>query len=268
MRIRLEFSRGEKMMYLSHLDLMRTFGRALRRAEIPVLYSEGFNPHAKMVFGLPLQVGVTGEAECLDIDVADGFEADRTPGILNARLPDGLKVSRAREVFTNENAMAIITHASYEMTVAMEIDAQNGCGVSLEELLKSAVSAFLVPGRCIVEKTPDAAIRREGGRGDNHRRRGGGRDGNRGVANKKDSRIMDLAPLVRSVGARGNVVDMLVTAGSVNNVKPDLVLKALNGAGSGVCHAVFIREKLHRKSLYVERDGVLYKPADEIICGG
>ena len=253
----MEFSRGDELMYLSHLDLVRTFGRSLRRADIPMKYSEGFNPHAKMVFGLPMQVGVVGEAECLDIETEDGVEADRARCEINACLPAGLNVSRARRLYADENVMSIISHASYEMTLGWacgDLTVEEPRDADIEASLKEAVSAFLLPGPRPVDKAADATARGDGGR----------RKGTRGT-NGNIVKTMDLAPLVRSAGVSGNILAMTVTAGSVNNVKPDMVLQAINGLRGG--ENGFVRKKLRRKALYVERDGVLYKPADDVICG-
>ena len=60
-KYRLQFSKEGETKYVSHLDLVRLFTRAFKRAELPLAYSEGFNPHPKMSIGLPLSVGVTSE---------------------------------------------------------------------------------------------------------------------------------------------------------------------------------------------------------------
>ena len=66
-RIRISFSRGEKVKYISHLDLMRLWERALRRASIPIAYSQGFSPHPKISIAAPLPIGVTSDGEFMDI---------------------------------------------------------------------------------------------------------------------------------------------------------------------------------------------------------
>ncbi|MCL2058394.1 MAG: TIGR03936 family radical SAM-associated protein [Oscillospiraceae bacterium] len=291
MYLRLEFSRGREMMYLSHLDLMRTFGRAIRRAGIPICYTSGFNPHAQMVFGLPLQVGVTGAAEYLDINIDGGAESgginvsggmdigggiDASGGInvsggmdageamhrLNKKLPAGLHVSAAREKRSKENVMSIITHATYEMRIG-----RRDAGACLEK----AVADFLMPGPRIVNtyKAPAA------GKGDGRRANAGDGvsagvgvgtgDGAVAVGRStagKPVKTMDIAPLVRSIEARGDTLAMTVTAGSVNNVKPDLVLEALNAIHPGG----FVRLSLHRAALLTERGGILRSPIDGIFC--
>ena len=290
MRIRLEFARGEKMMYLSHLDLMRTFGRAIRRGGIPVRYTSGYNPHAQLVFGLPLQVGVTGDAEYLDIEVEDESYVGKVKEKLNNALPEGLGISDAREMKANENIMSVITHASYEMRVGRRAGA-NGTRGDICADLKNAVDAFLLPGPRIVEKTSGKSFRQT------KNKRGKKNGGENGDNMKK---TVDIAPLVRSVEARGDILAMIVTAGGTDNVKPDLVLDALNaieiemenerenegekeidnviddninGNESDNNSEIVVREggfiklSLCRKALFVERGGVLYKPIDDAICG-
>lgn len=68
-RIRIKYIKGEQVKYISHLDILRTLNRVLKRAELPVAYSQGYNPHPLVSFGLPLSVGVTSEAEYADIDL-------------------------------------------------------------------------------------------------------------------------------------------------------------------------------------------------------
>ena len=62
--------------FISHLDLLRCFERAILRSGLPVEYSQGFNPHQKMTFALPLPVGVTSECEAVDIFFDDGKATD------------------------------------------------------------------------------------------------------------------------------------------------------------------------------------------------
>lgn len=66
-RLRITFSRGEEVKYISHLDMMRLWERALRRAGIPVAYSQGFSPHPKLSIAAPLPIGVTSDGELMDI---------------------------------------------------------------------------------------------------------------------------------------------------------------------------------------------------------
>ena len=91
-RLRLRFSRGEELKYISHLDLMRLWERVLRRAGMPVAYSEGFSPHPRISLAAPLPIGVTSGAELMDIvakkTVSPHFFMQNT----KPQLPRGLEV--------------------------------------------------------------------------------------------------------------------------------------------------------------------------------
>ena len=117
--IRAKFTRGEEVKYISHLDMMKMFERALRRSGLPVYYSQGFNPHPQIVFGLPLSVGVTSEAEYVDIVFSEDVEPRQFVEDLNRQLPDGLKILEANVKTSKSNIMATITKASYEVLVTI-----------------------------------------------------------------------------------------------------------------------------------------------------
>ncbi len=79
--------------YISHLDLLRCFTRAIMRSGLPVEYSQGFNPHQKMTFALPLPVGVTSECEYVDISFEDGkVTDDEIKERLDINLPPDINV--------------------------------------------------------------------------------------------------------------------------------------------------------------------------------
>jgi len=78
--------------FISHLDLLRTFTRSVTRAGLPVKYSNGFNPHQIITFSLPLSVGVTSEAEYVDIDFDDSVSNEEIKEKLGKALPPDMKV--------------------------------------------------------------------------------------------------------------------------------------------------------------------------------
>jgi radical SAM-linked protein len=96
-RLRVTFSRGEPLRFISHLDLMRFWERALRRGGLSVAYSEGFSPHPKLSLGAPLPVGTTGEAELMDVVLAQPVEPEEFLRRVRPQLPPGVAVSDARE---------------------------------------------------------------------------------------------------------------------------------------------------------------------------
>ena len=92
---RFKFSKLGMGKYISHLDLLRTFTRAIHRAGLPVRYSQGFNPHQLITFSLPLPIGVTSETEFVDIDFEDTVSDDEIITALNRNLPPDIKILSA-----------------------------------------------------------------------------------------------------------------------------------------------------------------------------
>ncbi|MBQ9992876.1 MAG: DUF2344 domain-containing protein [Firmicutes bacterium] len=94
---RIKFSIKGRLCYLSHLDMLTVWERALRRGNIPVLYSQGFNPHMLISFGPAHAVGVEGEGEYMDIDTMQGLKEENWFAF-NSCLPEGIKIFSAREL--------------------------------------------------------------------------------------------------------------------------------------------------------------------------
>ena len=90
--VRLRFSKTDRLKYISHLDINRAMARALKRAEIPLWYTEGFNPHPYMSFSLPLSLGVESLCESVDLRIVGDITNDEIKSRLNSVLPDGLKI--------------------------------------------------------------------------------------------------------------------------------------------------------------------------------
>ena len=93
--VRLMFKKVGTLQYISHLDLQRTFMRVLNRACIPVWYTKGFNPHAKLVFSTPLSVGAQSVYEFLDIRIDREMSCEEIMSRLNAELTDELCILEA-----------------------------------------------------------------------------------------------------------------------------------------------------------------------------
>lgn len=100
---RLKFSKTGMGKFISHLDLLRTFTRAIHRAELPVRYSQGFNPHQLITFSLPLPIGVTSETEFVDIDFEDTAADSEIMTKLNENLPPDIKILSVSAVSCKAN---------------------------------------------------------------------------------------------------------------------------------------------------------------------
>jgi radical SAM-linked protein len=92
MTLRIKFAKYGNLKFLSHLDVMRFFQKAIRRAEIDVKYSEGYHPHQLMSFAAPLGVGQTSEGEYFDLEINSMESTQDVLERLNAQMPDGFKI--------------------------------------------------------------------------------------------------------------------------------------------------------------------------------
>jgi radical SAM-linked protein len=134
-RLRLKFSRGEELKFLSHLDLMRLWERALRRAGLPLAYSEGFSPHPQIALAAPLSVGVTSQAELMDVLLSRWVSPQSFMAQVGEQLPRGIDLLEAWPVGPKAPSLqSQVRFIEYRVEVVVE----QGC-----EKVESALQAFL-----------------------------------------------------------------------------------------------------------------------------
>jgi radical SAM family uncharacterized protein/radical SAM-linked protein len=115
---RIQFSKSDYTKYLGHLDIVRVFERAFRRAKIEVVHTQGFNPRPKLSFSPPLRLGYTSEAEYADIEVFEE-SASIIKDKLNKNLPDGIKILRIIPVVNKLPSLMSSIHAmEYQITMS------------------------------------------------------------------------------------------------------------------------------------------------------
>jgi radical SAM-linked protein len=120
-RLRIRFSRGEELKFISHLDLMRLWQRALNRAGVALAYSEGFNPHPRMSLAAPLALGVTSEAELMDIVLAKWSSPHTFTTAVSGQLPRGIAISQVYNTpLTMPSLQSQVRHAEYTVTLETE----------------------------------------------------------------------------------------------------------------------------------------------------
>ena len=112
--VRVVFQKTGNLQYFSHLDLQRTWQRVLVRASIPMWYTQGFNPHSKIVFGVPLPVGSEGMEEMVDLRIDREITPAEIKAQLNAELTSEMQVS---EVYIPKTAFSDIAWGTYLMTI-------------------------------------------------------------------------------------------------------------------------------------------------------
>lgn len=123
-RLRVTFERGEPLRFISHLDLMRFWERALRRAGVVVAYSEGFSPHPRLSLGAPLPVGTTGAAEPMDVFLAQPLAPAEFVRRVAPQLPPGVAIRDAREAPLDlPSLQSQLRAADYRVTLPDGVDA-------------------------------------------------------------------------------------------------------------------------------------------------
>lgn len=228
MKLKARLRKGPQVKFISHLDLMKTIEKALRRAQIPIAFSQGFNPHPKISLASALAVGVTSEAEYLEMELAQDLPAHEVMDRLNKALPPGLEVTAVVSTDEKEKPlMATVNAAEYELRMRV-------AGVDCDRLT-SSLTSFLA-----LESIPYTKDSKSG----------------------KEVTV-DLRPGIWRMEIsrcdQGEViVEMVVETGSRLNVKPhELMALWMKHAGIG-----FDADELaiHRRGLYIRVDGSLTEP--------
>ena len=199
MKIRIKFRKWGVMKFIGHLDMMRYFQKAVRRANIDIRYSEGYSPHQIMSFAAPLGVGITSDGEYFDIEVDSTLSSKESIAAFNEIMVDGVEVvSYVKLPDRAKTAMSIVAAADYRLTYKEGYESPYSAAQWQEVINREFVQAESFN---IIKKT------------------------------KKSEREVDLKPLVYEI----RVVDpdgmpaffLKVSTGSVDNIKPELVLASL-----------------------------------------
>lgn len=189
MNVRMKFKKYGCMKFIGHLDVMRYFQKAIRRAEIDIAYSEGFSPHMILSFAAPLGVGLTSQGEYADMQLHSCESSEKAVEALNRVMVEGIEVvSFLRLPDTVKNAMASVAAADYFVKFREGYAPENW---------KNAFDAFLCKDEIrILKKT------------------------------KKSEAEVDLKPLIYECRIENDGIFLQVACGSVNNLKPELVMEA------------------------------------------
>ena len=140
-RLRIRFTRGHEIKYISHLDIMRLWERALTRAGIRIAYSEGFSPHPRLSLAAPLAVGVTGESELLDVYTSDSVSPHWFTEAVNSQLPVGISILGVQQVGAIlPSLQSQVRQAEYRI----EMDREDG-PEDIESAIVSLLSLKLLP---------------------------------------------------------------------------------------------------------------------------
>ncbi len=213
--VRIWFDKIGMSRYISHLDLMRTMTRAIRRSRIPLWYTEGFNPHPYMTFSLPLSLGMESVCESMDIRIEGEMTNDEIMASLKAVMPDGIDIKSVTEPVLDPKFIAF---GEFDISFFGAEDNQK-----LTELIKEMLSA----DELIVQKL--------------------GKKGRRKVL--KDINLMEH---IKSFDIKTEndevVLNVVFPAGSVTNINPSLLADEIQKrAGEEVGYLI------RRQNLYTEK---------------
>ena len=194
-RMRITFAKGPQLRYISHLDLALTWERALRRAKVPLAYSQGHNPHARLQLASGLPLGYTGAAEVMDVILTVSMPKEEFIACVDPTLPEGLSIASAEEApLKAPSLQSALRQAVYRVSVETSLP---------ETELNRRIANLLASDVLEQERIRKARVE-----------------------------IFDLRPLVHDVRLKAvndgqAVLCMRLSAGQHGNVRPDAVTTAL-----------------------------------------
>ncbi len=125
-RLRVRFGRGQEVKFISHLDLTRLWQRALRRAGISLAYSQGFSPHPRISLAVPLALGITSQAELMDIFCTQWVSPHGFTTPVSQQLPPGIEILQVYQIpLTMPSLQAQVRYAEYMVEVETEKEQKN-----------------------------------------------------------------------------------------------------------------------------------------------
>lgn len=192
LKIRIKFTKTGALKYIGHLDVMRFFQKLNRRASIPVAYSEGFSPHQILSFSPPLSLGAESLGEYADIEITEKIKSDEAVKALNEHTVEGIHILSFRELPDKAlNAMAAVTAALYRCSLKDD-DYIGSIADDMDQLMKKE--------SIVVVKQ-----------------------------SKKNEKLVDIKPLIYNfkILEDKKTMEFLLSAGSIDNLKPELIFKAL-----------------------------------------
>lgn len=153
MKIIAAFEKTKELCYTSHLDVQRTLQRAFRRANLPLAFSKGFNPHPKLSFATALATGYTSDGEWIEVGLDRPVTPDTFLETVNAALPAGMRFVRAFEADDGmETLSKLLVAARYEITLYTDAPVAF-------DALNDAVRAILDSAEVIVEKKTKSGVK-------------------------------------------------------------------------------------------------------------
>ena len=198
MKARIKFKKNGVMKFIGHLDVMRYFQKAMRRADIPIAFTKGFSPHMIMSFAQPLGIGLTSDGEYFDIELAAPIDPETAVKNLNEVMVDGMEVVSFVPISDDkkQSGMTITAAADYNVYLLESESASDIRKKIPLEWRESAVN-FMNQGEITVLKKT-----------------------------KRSEKEVDIRPMIYDMKVEDDFIYLFLATGSERNLKPDLVMDA------------------------------------------
>ena len=198
MKIRIKYTKTGVLKYIGHLDMMRYFQKLLRRSGMDIGFTQGYSPHPEISIALPLGIGVTSEAEYMDVTVNSCGHSAEMIELLNKDQVEGVRVLSFRQVpdGRRSNCMAIVSAARYQATFSDSMKAEIS---SRKLVIEERLQDMLAQSSIIIRKKT-----------------------------KRSDGDADIRPLdyeAQSVASLSSI-ELLLAAGSANSLNPDTFMRA------------------------------------------
>ena len=228
-RIRFSFARKIELAYISHLDQVRLFLRALSRSRLPVAYSQGFNPHPRLILALPLPLGITAGEEYAEIFFSEEILPEQFLSALKVQMPAAIELTGAVVADPGTPSLASLVGAAF-YRAALRAD---HAGIVDQKALHAALNRLLARDEILMQRK----------------------------SKKNKITYTNVRPFILEAALETDqaglfTINMLLQAGSQGGVSPAFLLEQLESeTGSSVFHAYEWR--LHRERLYIFKEGIL-----------
>ena len=231
MLIRMQFRKTREGRFMSHLDLMHTWERVIRRSQLPLAFSQGFNPHPKINFASALAEGTTSDSDYMEMELTADLPLEQVKQELDRAMPPAFEVT-AMKVVTGKvpSLMSIIERGRYQLRLEFVEEVT-------QQQLEDAIEEFWKREEIIIYRYKK---------------------------NSKDKKAVNIRPGVYEMkltaDGRYAVLDILVQSGNEGNIRPEEVAYGLMSAGMpAVQHVV----RIHRLGLYLfDKEGAMVTPLD------
>lgn len=214
MKARIKFRKYGALRFIGHLDVMRFFQKAMRRAEIPIAFTGGYSPHMIMSFASPLGIGLSSDGEYFDIELKSAIASKDAIKRLNEVMVEGIEVLSFRQIAEEKKMTGMALVAAADYLAAPDTD-------KFPPDWKEQLEKFM--------EQPEIRILK---------------------ATKRSEKEVDIKPMIYELEYKRDGVFMQVASGSAENLKPGLVMEAFCQY-MGIAYGS-VRIGYHRLELYAD----------------